>query len=416
MSVRPVRGTVDLFPDDARRHRRVSETARDLAERYGFGEIQTPIFEFTDVFARTLGDVSDVVTKEMYTFEDRGGERITLRPENTAGVARAYISAKLQNSLPLKYFYSGPMFRYERPQKGRQRQFHQIGVELFGVPGPAADVEVIALGAQVLAALGMLDKTVLHLNTLGDTPSRDAYRAALIDYFTGHKDSLSEDSLSRLEKNPLRILDSKDKGDRAVVDGAPIFDDYLTDEAADFFAEVRQGLDDLGVSYIRDPRLVRGLDYYCHTAFEFVTDALGAQGTVIGGGRYDGLVGIMGGAETPGVGWAGGIERLAMLADQTMEPLEAPRPVALAPIGAAAERRLRQLAYTLRGEGIAVDIGYSGNLKRRMARAAKVNAHTAIILGDDELEKGVATLRDMETGEQQEIALDAIVSTLAARS
>ena len=416
MSVRPVRGTVDLFPDDSRRHRRVSETARELAERYGFGEMNTPIFEFTDVFARTLGDVSDVVTKEMYTFEDRGGERLTLRPENTAGVMRAYISAKLQNALPLKYFYSGPMFRYERPQKGRQRQFHQIGVELFGVPGPAADVEVIALGAQVLAALNMLDQTVLHLNTLGDTPSRDAYRAALIDYFSGHKDQLSDDSLGRLEKNPLRILDSKDKSDRAVVEAAPVFDDYLTSEAADFFAEVRQGLDDLGVAYIRDPRLVRGLDYYCHTAFEFVTDALGAQGTVIGGGRYDGLAEIMGGPATPGVGWAGGIERLAMLADQTMEEQEAPCPVALAPIGDAADRRLRQLAYELRGAGIATDIGYSGNLKRRMARAAKVNAHTAVILGDDELEKGVATLRDMESGEQQEVPLDGIAAALAARS
>ena len=179
MPVRPVRGTVDLFPDDSRRHRRISETARELAGRYGFGEINTPIFEFTDIFARTLGDVSDVVTKEMYTFEDRGGERLTLRPENTAGVMRAYISAKLQNALPLKYFYSGPMFRYERPQKGRQRQFYQIGIELIGVPGPAADVEVIALSAQVLAALNMLDQTVLHLNTLGDTPSRDAYRAAM---------------------------------------------------------------------------------------------------------------------------------------------------------------------------------------------------------------------------------------------
>ena len=416
MSVRPVRGTVDLFPEDSRRHRRVSETARDLAERYGFGEINTPIFEFMDVFARTLGDVSDVVTKEMYTFEDRGGERLTLRPENTAGVMRAFISAKLQNALPLKYFYSGPMFRYERPQKGRQRQFHQIGVELFGVPGPAADVEVIALGAQVLAALNMLDQTVLRLNTLGDKPSRDAYRAALIDYFSGHKDQLSEDSLGRLERNPLRILDSKDKNDREVVEAAPVFDAYLTSEAADFFAEVRQGLDDLGVAYIRDPRLVRGLDYYCHTAFEFVTDTLGAQGTVIGGGRYDGLAEIMGGPATPGVGWAGGIERLAMLADQTMDQLEAPRPVALAPIGEAADRRLRQLAYELRGAGIATDIGYSGNLKRRMARAAKVNAHTAVILGDDELDKGVATLRDMESGEQQEISLDGIAAALAAWS
>lgn len=415
MSVRPVRGTVDLFPEDARRHRRVVETAYAAAERYGYGEIQTPIFEFTDVFARTLGDVSDVVTKEMYTFVDRGDERITLRPENTAGVARAVISGKLQNALPLKYFYAGPMFRYERPQKGRQRQFHQIGAELFGVPGPAGDVEIIALAAQILAELGMQEHVVLHLNTLGDTESRDAYRAALVDYLSAHKADLSEDSVARLERNPLRILDSKDAGDRKIVDGAPVFDDFLTEAAADFFAEVRQGLDDLGIAYRRDPRLVRGLDYYCHTAFEFVTESLGAQGTVIGGGRYDGLVSVMGGPQTPGVGWAGGIERLAMLADQTLDAVAAPRPVALAPIGAAAERRLRRLAFDLRAAGVVADIGFSGNLKRRMTRAAKLNAWAAVILGDDELEKGVATVRDMETGEQSEVPLDALVERLSAR-
>ena len=414
MSVRPVRGTVDLFPDDMRRHRRIIETARNAAETYGYGEIQTPIFEFMDVFARTLGDVSDVVTKEMYTFTDRGDEQITLRPENTAGVARAFISAKLQNALPLKYFYAGPMFRYERPQKGRQRQFHQIGVELFGVPGPAGDVEVIALAAQILNALNMLDHTVLHLNTLGDMESRDAYRAALVDYFGQHKSSLSEDSLARLERNPLRILDSKNAGDRAVVDSAPVFDDFLTADAASFFLDVQSGLDDLGVAYERDPRLVRGLDYYCHTAFEFVTDALGAQGTVIGGGRYDGLIQLMGGQATPGVGWAGGIERLVMLGDQTLPDLEAPRPVALAPLGAAAEQRLAQLAYQLRGAGVVVDMGYSGNLKRRMTRAAKANAHTAVILGDDELAKGVAVVRDMTTGDQQDVPLDQLAAKLGA--
>lgn len=416
MSVRPIRGTVDLFPEDMRRHRRIVETARNAAETYGFGEIQTPILEFTDVFARTLGDVSDVVTKEMYTFTDRGDERVTLRPENTAGVARAFISAKLQNALPLKYFYAGPMFRYERPQKGRQRQFHQIGVELFGVPGPAADVETIALAAQILQALNMLDHTVLHLNTLGDTESRDAYRTALIDFFTAHKSSLSEDSLGRLERNPLRILDSKDKGDRAIVEDAPVFDAYLTETAATFFAEVQAGLDDLGVAYIRDPRLVRGLDYYCHTAFEFVTDALGAQGTVIGGGRYDGLIELMGGQATPGVGWAGGIERLVMLADQTMDAPTAPRPVAFAPLGEAAERKLAQLAFQLRGDGVVVDMGYSGNLKRRMARAAKAEAHTTVILGDDELVRGVAVVRDMTSGEQEEVALDQLAVRLGGRS
>lgn len=413
MSVRPVRGTVDLFPAEMRQYRRVIDTARKAAETYGFGEMQTPVLEFTDVFARTLGDVSDVVTKEMYTFTDRGGESVTLRPENTAGVARAFISGKLQNELPLKYFYAGPQFRYERPQKGRQRQFHQIGVELFGVPGPAGDVEVIALAAQTLARLNMLDQTVLHLNTLGDTESRTAYRTALVDYFTNHKSKLSEDSLERLERNPLRILDSKDKADREVIEGAPVFDDFLTTDAARFFDDVRAGLDDLGIGYERDPRLVRGLDYYCHTAFEFVTDALGAQGTVIGGGRYDALIGIMGGPETPGVGWAGGIERLVMLAEQTLPQAEAPRPVALAPIGAAADRRLRQLAYELRGAGVVVEMGYSGNLKRRMTRAAKANARLAVILGDDELAKGIAIVRDMETGAQEEAPLDSLAERLA---
>jgi histidyl-tRNA synthetase len=350
----------------------------------------------------------------MYTFTDRGDERITLRPENTAGVARAYISAKLQNELPLKYFYAGPMFRYERPQKGRQRQFHQIGVELFGVPGPVGDVEVITLASQILKKLNMLDQTVLHLNTLGDTESRDAYRVVLIEYFTAHKGDLSEDSLSRLGRNPLRILDSKNNSDQVIVDGAPIFDDFLTAEANVFFTEVKIRLDDLGIIYRRDPRLVRGLDYYCHTAFEFVTDALGAQGTVIGGGRYDGLVGIMGGPETPGVGWAGDVERLAMLADQTLSATIAPRPVALAPIGEAAERRLQTLAFELRAAGVATDIGYSGNLKRRMTRAGKINARTAVILGDDELEKSVATVRDMDSGEQAEIALDALLGHLSS--
>ena len=413
MSVRPVRGTVDLFPDDIRRHRRVIETARDLAELYGFGEIQTPIFEFTEVFARTLGDVSDVVTKEMYTFEDRGGEKITLRPENTAGVARAYISGKLQNELPLKYFYAGPMFRYERPQKGRQRQFHQIGVELFGVPFPSGDVEVIALAAQLLDKLGMRDHCVLNLNTLGDTESRETYRAALVEYFSSHKARLSSDSLARLDKNPLRILDSKDESDKKVVEGAPSFNEFLTTTASDFFAEVRQGLDELNISYVLNPRLVRGLDYYCHTAFEFVTDALGAQGTVIGGGRYDGLIGIMGGASTPGVGWAGGIERLAMLADQTLPEITTSKPISLIPIGVAAEQKLKQLAYVLRGNGQHVDISFSGNLKRRMQRAGKLGARFALIVGEDELHANKATLRDMESGSQEEIRLQDVVKRLS---
>ncbi|HEY4136271.1 MAG TPA: histidine--tRNA ligase [Alphaproteobacteria bacterium] len=401
-SLQPVRGTHDLLPEDSRRHRHITGTARAIAERFGFDEIVTPIFEFTDVFKRTLGDTSDIVTKEMYTFEDRSGDMLTLRPEGTAGVARAFISGGLTNNLPLKFFYTGPMFRHERPQKGRLRQFHQIGVELLGVAGPQADIEVIALGAEILRAFGVLDKTQLEINTLGDKESRDAYRAVLVEYFSGFADKLSEDSRARLERNPLRILDSKDEGDRRIVAGAPSFADHLTPAAQDFFAQVKAGLTALGIAFVVNPRLVRGLDYYCHTAFEFTTDALGAQGTVLAGGRYDGLIGTMGGPETAGVGWAAGVERLAMLAG---EPPAADRPVAVIPIGATAEAQALKITHGLRQAGVAADLGYSGNLSKRMKRANKLNARFAVILGDDELARGAATLRDLDSGEQSEVPL-----------
>ena len=404
-SLQPVRGTRDILPDEARRFRHVVETARGVAERYGYGEIATPVFEFTEVFARTLGDTSDIVTKEMYSFEDKGGDWITLRPEGTAGVARAFISNGLTQQLPLKLFYAGPMFRYERPQKGRQRQFHQIGIELLGVPTPQADVEVIAVGAHILEELGILGRTVLELNTLGDPESRQAYRAALIEYFSAHRDALSEDSRTRLTRNPLRILDSKDEGDRRIVAEAPPFGDYLNPASRDFFAAVLAGLDDLGIAYEINRRLVRGLDYYTHTAFEFTTTDLGAQGTVLAGGRYDGLIGAMGGPETPGIGWAAGIERLSMLIE---EPPPPPRPLAVIPLGEAAERRGRQIAHELRRAGLTVELGHSGNLKRRLARASKLNARVAIILGDNELERGIATVRDMDSGAQEDVALTAL--------
>lgn len=410
-SLQPVRGTHDLLPDEFRRHRHVFETARDVAALYGFVQVSTPIFEFTDVFRRTLGDTSDVVTKEMYTFTDRGGEEITLRPEATAGIARAFISGGLAQSLPLKFFCHGPMFRYERPQKGRLRQFHQIDIEILGVAEPQADIEVIATGAHILDALGVRDKTVLELNTLGDTESRDAYRAVLVEYFSDHKDRLSDDSKGRLTRNPLRILDSKDEGDRRIVADAPLFPDYLTDAAAEFFATVTGGLDALGIAYTLNPKLVRGLDYYGHTAFEFTTDALGAQGAVIAGGRYDGLIGAMGGPPTPGIGWAGGVERLAMLID---EPAATARAVALIPMGEAAQAVALTLAEDLRRAGYAADLGYRGNLSKRMKRANKLNARAAIIIGDDELAKKVATVRDFDSGEQQEIALDGIAAHFKA--
>jgi histidyl-tRNA synthetase len=342
-SLQPVRGTHDLLPDAMRRHRAVIETARTVAARYGFQEMATPIFEFTEVFKRTLGDTSDIVTKEMYTFamgagkgssKDEEGATITLRPENTAGVARAFISGGLAQQLPVKVFYAGPMFRHERPQKGRQRQFHQIGIELIGVAQPQADVEVIACGAHILEALGLADAVTLELNTLGDPASRSAYREALVAFFSEHYHALSEDSRDRLSRNPLRILDSKDEGDRRLVAEAPLFEDYLNPESRDFFAAVRAGLDELGIAYTLNPRLVRGLDYYCHTAFEFTTDRLGAQSAVMAGGRYDGLIETMGGPATPGVGWASGVERLAML---LAEDIPAPRPIAVVPVGEAAQ-------------------------------------------------------------------------------
>jgi histidyl-tRNA synthetase len=410
--MQPVRGTQDLLPEAARRHRQVSETARAAAELYGFAEMATPIFEFTEVFARPIGEHTDIVAKEMYTFSDRGGEEVTLRPENTAGVVRAVLSNRLVQSVPLKFFYSGPMFRYERPQKGRFRQFHQIGVELIGVAQPQADIEVIASGRRILDALGIGDRVVLELNTLGDVESRAAYREALVSYFSARASELSADSQRRLERNPLRIFDSKEETDQRVAGDAPAFADYLNAESRRFFDRVRAGLDRLGLIYRLNPRLVRGLDYYTHTAFEFVTADLGAQGTVMGGGRYDGLVEMMGGPALPGIGWAAGIERLAML---IAEPPPLPRPIAVVPIGEAAEGAALTLAELLRNNGCSVDLGYSGNVARRMRRANNVNARVAVLIGEEEIARNVVALRDLDSGEQTEVPMDPSLSELRAR-
>jgi len=409
-ALQPVRGTRDILPEEMRRHRVVVESARAVAERYGFLEMATPVFEFSEVFKRTLGDTSDIVTKEMYTFKVHEGEEITLRPENTAGVARALMSGGLAQQLPLKYFYAGPMFRHERPQKGRQRQFHQIGVELLGVAQPLGDVEVIALGAHILQELGVYDATRLELNTLGDPESRRGYRAALVEYFGDHLEAMSEDSRARLERNPLRILDSKDEGDRRLVADAPLFTDHLNAASQDFFAEVCKELDVLGIAYRLNPRLVRGLDYYTHTAFEFTTDRLGAQGAVMAGGRYDGLVETMGGPPTPGVGWAAGVERLAML---LQDAPAAPRPIAVIPIGSGAATAALELTQRLRHAGFAADLGYGGNPGKRMKRANKIGARVAVILGEDELAANAATLRDLDTGGQERVSLDALTERLA---
>ena len=408
--LQPVRGTHDVLPEEMRRHRAVIDTARHLAGRYGYREMMTPIFEFTQVFKRTLGEASDVVTKEMYTFAMHDGEELTLRPEATAGIARALISGGLAQSLPLKFFTYGPMFRYERPQKGRQRQFNQIDVELLGVPQPLGDIEIIALAADILKSLGVLDNTTLELNTLGDPESRQGYRSALVEYFQGERQRLSPESIERLVRNPLRILDSKDRGDQAVVKDAPIFADYLNQASLDYYAEVKAGLSSIGVRYVENPRLVRGLDYYTHTAFEFKTTALGAQDTVLGGGRYDGLVGMLGGTSTAGTGWAAGIERLALL---MTEPPAEQRPIAVVPIGPVGEAAALKMAQKLRDQGLSVDLGYTGNLSKRMKRANKINARCAIMLGEDELARGTATVRDLDTGEQATVDLDHLIEHLA---
>jgi histidyl-tRNA synthetase len=399
------------LPQDERRHRVVAEAARAISGRYGFEPMQTPIFEFTEVFARSIGETSDIVSKEMYTFADRDGEQVTLRPENTAGVARAIVSNALTQSLPQRFFYYGPMFRYERPQKGRYRQFHQIGIELIGVDQPLADVEVIACGADILCELGLLERTRLDLNTIGDTESRAAYRTTLIEYFSAYKDRLSADSLTRLERNPLRILDSKDEGDRQLVANAPLFGDSLTTEAKDFFASVKAGLDALGITYHLEPRLVRGLDYYCHTTFEFVTQDLGTQGTVMAGGRYDGLIAEMGGPKISGIGWASGVERLALM---IAEPPPPPRPLVLAPLGEEAELACLALGRDLRRAGFTVEQSHSGNLKKRLARANKINALAALIIGDDELSAGSIAVRLLDSGSQTVVPLAELAQRLPA--
>jgi len=409
-SLKPVRGTHDVLPDESLRFRHVEETAYRLARCYGYGEISTPTFEFTDVFSRTLGETSDIVTKEMYTFADRGGDSITLRPEGTAGVARALISNGLAQDLPLKLFYRGSMYRYERPQKGRLREFHQVGIELLGVAEPLADIEIISLASDFLTELGLGDVVTLELNSLGDSESRDAYRTVLVDYLSAHRDKLSEDSLKRLERNPLRILDSKDQGDREIVAGAPLMSESLNEVSATYFATLTSALGDLGIAYTVNPKLVRGLDYYCHTAFEFTTDALGAQGTVLAGGRYDGLISQMGGPQVAGTGWAAGVERLSLL---VADSVSAPRPIAMIPIGAEAESEALKLAHRLRGGGFMIDLGYGGNLGKRMKRANKINARAAIILGDDELARAVGTVRDMDSGDQAEAPLASLEDHLA---
>lgn len=411
----PPRGTRDLLPALCAHFRHVSNQAHSVMELYGFQEIETPLFEFSDVF-KPVGETSDIVTKETYTFEDRNNQSFTLRPEGTAPIVRAVISNGLAQLAPLKLFYQGPMFRYERPQKGRYRQFYQMGVELMGVDTPIADIEVIALGHQILKTLGLEDRICLEINSLGNIVSRDAYRKALVDYLQDHRAELSEDSQTRLHKNPLRVLDSKADQDKTIVQNAPIYRDYLDNESQDFFAQVLMGLDHLGLKYKRNDRLVRGLDYYGHTAFEFVSTELGAQGTVIGGGRYNGLVKAMGGPDLPAVGWGAGLDRLVLL---SKTPPALPSSVVIVPVADENTDKIQtaslQIMQLLRANQISADMGYSGNMSKRLKKAHKKGAETAIIIGTNELETGQYILRNLNTGEQQKLTPHEIIQTLSQK-
>lgn len=406
--VQPVRGTQSLLGEDADRVAAVVAAFDKVRRLYNFRRIEVPTIEQTAVFARTIGETTDVVSKEMYSFADRGGDSITLRPEFTAGICRAYLSEGWQQFAPLKVATCGSAFRYERPQKGRFREFHQLDAEIIGADEPQADVELLAFADQLLKELG-IEGAVLKLNTLGDPETRTAWRDALFEHFRGHASSLSEDSQLRLHRNPLRILDSKAHQDWPVVDTAPVIDDFLTAEAADFFGKVTVGLDSAGIVWERAPRLVRGLDYYRHTAFEFITDRLGSQGTVLAGGRYDGLIEALGGQPTPAVGWAAGIERLAMMigTPQSEKPV-----AAIVPLGDQAQLAGQRLLAELRRAGIAADMGYRGNLKKRLSRANESGAAFVLIIGDSELEKGEVQLKNLATGEQHAILLEHVAKAL----
>lgn len=383
---RAIRGTQDIFGPDAEAFAFVVETFERVRKLYRFRRVEMPVFEKTEVFSRAIGETTDVVSKEMYSFEDRGGDSLTLRPEFTAGIARAYITNGWQQHAPLKVATHGPLFRYERPQKGRYRQFHQIDAEIIGAAEPQADVELLAMADQLLKDLG-IEGVTLHLNTLGDADSREQWRAALVDYFRAVQGELSEDSQDRLEKNPLRILDSKDRRDQQFLADAPKIDDFLTDEATAFFEAVTSGLDAAGVRWKRAESLVRGLDYYRHTAFEFIpdegtaaADALGAQSTVLGGGRYDGLMESLGGAPTPAVGWAAGIERLAMLVGERGESscdlivvVEDDTRIAEA-IG---------LLKSVRNEGFSVELIAGGSPRKRYHKAVKRDPKVILSLQSD---------------------------------
>ena len=405
--IQPVRGTTDLMPKQKSQMNTVIEKASLVASRYGFQDMETPIFEFTEVFTRPLGESSDVVAKETYSFEDRGRSSLTLRPEGTASVMRALISNGLTQSLPQKFYYAGPMFRYERPQKGRMRQFHQIGCEYIGSFNPLADAEVIGCAAQFLSELGVLDTCILHLNSLGDTESRNNYRAKLVAFLSDYKNDLSIDSQRRLNENPLRILDSKVDEDREIIKNAPRLPASLTTQSKQHFEQVTNALDKAGINWKLDTNLVRGLDYYSHTAFEFITGELGSQGTVLGGGRYDGLSAMLGGPDMGAVGFAAGVERLALLIKQNDE-FTYDIAVVIADDNVASDGFA--LAQSLRLQGLKTDIPMATQLGKKLKRASLIGCKLSFIIGENEIKSDTVMVKIMITGEQKQIGISEAIS------
>ncbi len=400
LNLQPVRGTKDVYGKDGEFFNYIIATARRISQNYNFQEIITPIFEFSEVFHRSIGEATDIISKETYTFIDRDKDSLTLRPEFTAGVIRAFISNGLTQSIPLKFFSAGPTFRHERPQKGRYRQFNQLNCEFIGAKEPLSDVEVIVLATDILKSLKLDKSATLELNTVGDVESRKIYRERLVTYLSKYKDELSETSKERLIKNPLRILDSKDAGDRKILTDAPLITASLTDAAKAFFDGVLKGLAEMKVSYKINPKLFRGLDYYTHTVFEFTTDQLGSQGTILAGGRYDGLVSHMGGPQVPAVGFASGVERLMELMKENKFELPASKLISMIPIGAKAEAKAMTLAHILRSQDLNIEYNFTADLGKRMKHANKIGAQAVIIFGDDELKQHKFKVKNMTSGEE----------------
>ena len=419
MKLQKPKGTQDILPADSAKWQYVENVARETFKKYNYGEIRTPMFEHYEVISRSVGDTTDIVTKEMYDFHDKGDRHITLRPEGTAPVVRSYVENKLfapEVQKPVKVYYIGSMFRYERPQAGRLREFHQLGVECFGSKNPATDVETIAMAYQLFNTLGIKDVT-LHLNSLGNTESRLAYRQALIDYLTPMRESLSKDSQRRLDENPLRVLDSKEKEDKVAVENAPSILDYLDEESQAHFDEVRTMLDSLNIPYVIDTNMVRGLDYYNHTIFEFITTIDKSELTICAGGRYDSLVEYFGGPETAGFGFGLGLERLLLVLDkQGIElPVEESLDVYIAVLGSGANGKALELVQAIRYQGFKAERDYLGRkIKAQFKSADTFKAKTVITLGESEVESGQVNVKNNSTREEVTVSFEELTNNFAA--